>query len=135
MIGLRSYEFKSAFLISKNQAPDIKISVIKKSGIFMNLLQWLETHQLPCPLKFFLHIDCPGCGLQRSFIELLKGNFSASFRLHPVTIPLLLFFIFSALHLHYEFKKGNPIVIYSYIFIALIVLCNYIYKIIYQFSI
>jgi Protein of unknown function (DUF2752) len=102
------------------------------ASIFLGVLKWLETHQLPCPVKYFLHIDCPGCGLQRSFIELLSGNFLASFRLHPVTVPLLLFLIFSALHLNRKFKKGNTIVIYSYIFIALIVLSNYIYKIIYQ---
>ncbi|MEO5892194.1 MAG: DUF2752 domain-containing protein [Ferruginibacter sp.] len=100
--------------------------------VFLNVLQWLETHQLPCPVKSFFHVDCPGCGLQRSFVELLKGNISASFALHPVTIPLLLFFIFSALHLYFKFKKGNSIVIYSYIFIAVIVLSNYIYKLIHQ---
>lgn len=102
--------------------------------LFLGILQWLEAHQLACPLKYFLHIDCPGCGLQRSFIELLRGNFSASFRFHPATVPLLLFFIFSALHLNYKFKKGNSIVIYSYIFIALIVLSNYFYKIIYHLT-
>ncbi|MBC7887810.1 MAG: DUF2752 domain-containing protein [Ferruginibacter sp.] len=101
----------------------------------MDVLQWLKSHQLPCPVKYFLHIDCPGCGLQRSFIELLDGNFPESFRLNPATVPLLLFFIFCALHLIYKFKKGNSVVIYSYIFIASIVLINYMYKIIYQHSI
>ncbi len=98
----------------------------------MEILHWLETHQLPCPVKFFLHIDCPGCGLQRSFVELLSGNLLASLQLHPACLPLLLFFLFSALHLIYKFKNGNAIVIYSYIFIALIVFSNYFFKIIYQ---
>ena len=98
----------------------------------MGILHWLETHQLPCPVRQFLHIDCPGCGLQRSFVELLKGNITSSFLLHPATIPLLCFFGFAALHLKYKVKKGNLIIIYSYIFIALIVISNYIYKIIYQ---
>jgi len=102
------------------------------ASMFLDVLQWLETHQLPCPVKYFLHIDCPGCGLQRSFIELFSGNFLVSFRLHPGTIPLLLFFIFSGFHLNCKFKWGNSVIIYSYIFISLILLSNYIYKIIYQ---
>ena len=95
----------------------------------MQFVHWLEAHQLPCPVKYILNIDCPGCGLQRSLIALLKGNLAASFQLHPATIPLLLFVLFSALHLYFKFKKGNSIIIYSYIFIALILLANYIYKI------
>ena len=96
--------------------------------IFSGILRWLELHQLPCPVKSYLHFDCPGCGLQRSFLALIAGDFFRSFRLHPATVPLLLFFIFSALHLIYKFKKGNIIVIYSYIFITMILLGNYIYK-------
>lgn len=96
----------------------------------MNFIKWLEAQQLPCPVKYFLHIDCPGCGLQSSFIQLLKGDILLSIQLHPVTGPLLLFLLFCTLHLRYKFKKGNTIVIYSYIFIALITLSNYIYKII-----
>lgn len=96
----------------------------------MGLLHWLETHQLPCPIKYFLQVDCPGCGLQRSLVELLKGNVGNSFSLHPVTIPLLCFFAFAAVQLKFKFKKGNSIIIYSYIFIALIVVSNYIFKLI-----
>lgn len=95
----------------------------------MQFVQWLEAHQLPCPVKYFFNIDCPGCGLQRSFIALLKGNLAASFQLYPATIPILLFVLFIALHLRFKFKKANPIIIYSYIFIALTILGNYIYKI------
>lgn len=75
-------------------------------------------------------MSCPGCGLQRSFIELIRGNLFNSLRIHAATLPLLFFFIFSAFHLFYRFKKGNSIVIYSYIFIALTIIVNYIYKII-----
>jgi hypothetical protein len=99
--------------------------------MYIGVLHWLEEHELPCPVKYLVHIDCPGCGLQRSFIELLKGDFKKSFLLHPVTIPLVLFFLFSALHLIFKFKKGNSLIIYSYIFIGLIVLSNFIFKIFY----
>lgn len=100
------------------------------AAILLNVVDWLETHQLSCPVKYYMHINCPGCGMQRSFTELLKGNIVTSFQLHPVTIPLLLFFLFSALHIFYKFKKGNTIIVYSYIFIALMVFINFIYNII-----
>jgi len=34
-------------------------------------------------------IDCPGCGLQRAIILLLKGEFWASLNMYPPLLPLL----------------------------------------------
>lgn len=31
-----------------------------------------------CPIKVFFHIDCPGCGLTRATIALLKGDIAKS---------------------------------------------------------
>jgi hypothetical protein len=59
--------------------------------IFIN---WLQNHLLPCPFKYITGIDCPGCGFQRSVIQLVEGNFHNSFDLYPATIPLLLFFTY-----------------------------------------
>ena len=98
--------------------------------MILNLIHWLEVNQLPCPVKKILNIDCAGCGLQRSFIELLKGNLLLSFQIHPATIPLLVFFSFAALQLKFHFKQGNKIIIYSYLIVATILASNYIYKII-----
>jgi len=95
-----------------------------------NLIKWLEANQLACPTKKLLQINCPGCGLQRSFIELLKGNLQTSLQIHPATIPLILLFSFAALQLKFQFKLGNKIIIYSYIIVAGILASNYIYKII-----
>ena len=57
-----------------------------------NLIGWLEGHQLPCMIKKFFNFDCPTCGLQRSIIELIKGNVLESFRLYPALIAIILFF-------------------------------------------
>jgi hypothetical protein len=101
-----------------------------KAIFISNFIHWLEANQLSCPSKKILQIDCPGCGLQRSFIELLKGNLQSSLHIHPATIPLILFFLFAALQLKCKFKHGNKIIVYSYIFVATILTSNYIYKII-----
>ena len=96
--------------------------------LHQNIIHWLETNQLLCPVKNYLHIPCPGCGFQTSFIALLKGDIISSFQYHPVTIPLLLFFLFALLQLIFRFRYGNKIIVYSYLFIAVLLLTNYIYK-------
>jgi hypothetical protein len=93
------------------------------------MVQWLQAHLLACPVKKYLQLDCPGCGFQRSFTELLQGHLAESFRHHPVTIPLLLFFLYAALHLWFKFRNGHRVLLYGYIFVAAILVTNYIYKI------
>jgi hypothetical protein len=50
----------------------------------------INRYLIPCPLKYLTGYDCPGCGFQRSFLALVKGNFAASFALYPATIPIIL---------------------------------------------
>lgn len=97
---------------------------------FIDMLHWLQAHQLACPVKKYLHIDCPGCGMQRSFIALLQGDIVLSVQLHPVTIPLLLFLLYSILHLTIKFKNGNRMIVYGYLFVTILIVTNYIYKIV-----
>ena len=63
------------------------------------IILWLETHQKPCSFKEAMGIDCPGCGLQRSVIELLKGHPWESFLLYPALMPVMAMFLFLFLHL------------------------------------
>jgi Protein of unknown function (DUF2752) len=44
----------------------------------------------PCPVKSALGIPCPGCGLTRASLALLKGEFAAAFRTHAFAPVLLL---------------------------------------------
>ena len=91
---------------------------------------WLERNLLSCPSKKFLHIECPGCGLQRSYIALMKGDVAASFHLYPAAIPMLLLFCYLLLHLFFRFKNGGKILTTLYIFCASIIAVHYIYKIV-----
>ncbi|UZO79535.1 DUF2752 domain-containing protein [Aquimarina sp. ERC-38] len=49
---------------------------------------------LPCLNKYFLGIDCLGCGMQRSLWLLAKGEFKAAFYMYPAIYPLLGFLLF-----------------------------------------
>lgn len=76
-----------------------------------------------------MQLDCPGCGFQRSVIALFGGNFSASFKFYPPTIP----FLISAISgIATTILKGNTnanILKVMYVATGLIILANYIYKI------
>ncbi|MCZ4225565.1 DUF2752 domain-containing protein [Pedobacter rhodius] len=97
----------------------------QKSSVF----DWLNRHFLSCPFKAHFGIDCPGCGLQRSVLALLKGNLPESFRFYPATIPLIILIIFTVIHLKVDFKFGAQVIKLVFTGIAVIILINYIYKI------
>lgn len=44
---------------------------------------------LPCFFKKFTGLDCPGCGFQRSVLELFKGNMLVSLSLYPATLLII----------------------------------------------
>lgn len=92
------------------------------------LIHWLENHLLVCPYKSMFGIDCPGCGMQRSFIELLKGNFTNSLYLYPALLPVIFLLIFLLLHLKYKFKNGASVIKYTFMVCALIITVNYVLK-------
>lgn len=56
---------------------------------YVTLVSWLEQNMLPCYFKYFFGIDCPGCGLQRSTILLLKGNLWESIQMYPPLLPIV----------------------------------------------
>ncbi len=43
-----------------------------------------------CPSRSLLHVECPGCGLTRSFVHLAHGDWQAAWAIHPVGILLAL---------------------------------------------
>lgn len=44
-----------------------------------------------CTAKRALGVECPGCGLTRSFVLGVRGDLGAATRLHPLGAVLLLF--------------------------------------------
>lgn len=84
---------------------------------------------LTCPSKKLLHIDCPGCGLQRSFVALLKGEFVQSFQIYPATVPMLFMFGYLTGHLIFKFNNGARNLTFLFLFCSGIIFINYIYKV------
>jgi hypothetical protein len=94
----------------------------------MSWIDTVEQYLLPCPSKYFLGMDCPGCGMQRALLELLRGNFAASLKIYPALLPIIFTFALLALHLKYKFTHGARTLQYAFMFSALVVVTSYIIK-------
>lgn len=49
-----------------------------------------------CMWKYFLNIPCPGCGMTRAYIALLKGDIASAFGFHSMfwSVPVVLVYFF-----------------------------------------
>lgn|SRR5690554_6130510 len=96
----------------------------------MSLINWLENNLLACPYKKYFDIDCMGCGMQRAFIALLKGNFVESFLIYPPLFSMIIMLLLLPLHIIFKFKHGAAWLKYLFIFNIAVVIINFIVKII-----
>lgn len=96
-------------------------------GFRTDFIQFLEENMGSCPWQK-IGLDCLGCGMQRSIILLLKGEFIASFFMYPSLCTLVIMFIFLPIHLKYKVKNGHKILIILFVLNILITLVNYFIK-------
>lgn len=66
--------------------------------IFFYLIIKLLGLETNCYFKAFFGIPCPGCGLTRAYLALLKGNILGAFYWHPLfLVPLIaIMYIFNS---------------------------------------
>lgn len=96
----------------------------------MSFTSFLEDHLLSCQWKDTLGVECLGCGLQRSFIYLLKGEFIGAFYVYPAIYSLIVMLIYFGLHAKFNFLKGDLVLKWLLILNVLVILGSYFYKII-----
>ena len=97
--------------------------------MFEKLSNWLESAAQPCFYKAFLGIECPGCGMQRSFIELLRGNLSESLTLYPALSTTVFLIVLLIIHLIFKLRNGALMLKILFIINAGIMVLHYIYRI------
>jgi len=83
---------------------------------------------LPCLNKSLFGIDCPGCGIQRAFIFLIKGEFVAAFNMYPAIYTLLLFGVFLLIKSKVKFKNSKKIIISFATINVLVIIISYCIK-------
>lgn len=58
-----------------------------------------------CPFRILFGLPCPGCGLTRAVLLLLRGDPAGSFAMHPMALPACVLII-SFPFFRYFFPKG-----------------------------
>jgi hypothetical protein len=95
----------------------------------MGFISFLEDNMLSCQWKT-MGMECMGCGFQRSVIFLLKGDFTNAFLSYPAIYSLILLITILGLHLKFNFSQGHKILQWLFIFNLIIIIGNYILKLI-----
>jgi hypothetical protein len=95
-------------------------------------LTWLEEHMLPCMNKKLFGMDCPGCGMQRAIISLIKGDFYESFVMYPPLLFILGMIALLVIHLTFKLKHGASIIKWVFILNVGVITINFIVKIIHS---
>lgn len=91
---------------------------------------FLEKYMLPCLSKTFFGFDCLGCGLQRSFIYLINGEFWNAFKMYPAIFSLLILTLFVVVNLKIKYKHAQKIISkLAYLNLSIIIV-NHIIKMI-----
>ena len=74
---------------------------IKKDYIYILLsliicifLFVINNYKIPCIINSIFGIYCPGCGITRMFLSIIKLDFYQAFRYNPIAFLLLPFVIF-----------------------------------------
>ena len=71
----------------------------------------IEDYMLPCLNKKFLGFECMGCGLQRSVVLLINGQFLEAFFMYPAIYSIIALFGFIIVNHFKNLKYGNKIII------------------------
>lgn len=99
------------------------IGIVLWLGLFYFLF-----HEL-CPFKVFLGIECPGCGLTHATIYMITGRFREAFEANWTVFFWWLFIILFFIDRYIKKIKIKPVP-YILIFVGVITIIRYIYRII-----
>ena len=92
------------------------------------MISWLEQHLSPCFFKSGFGIECPGCGMQRSLIALLKGEFFQSLQCHAALIPFLLTILMLVIQLKMRYENGGKWIMWAFIITTAITVIQFIIR-------
>lgn len=92
------------------------------------MINWLEQHLFPCFFKSHFGMECPGCGMQRSLIALLKGDLFASIHYHAALIPFLLTILLLVIQLILKNVNGGKWIMWAFIITTSITLIQFIIR-------
>ena len=88
----------------------------------------LQKYMLPCLSKTLFGLECLGCGFQRGFVLLLRGDLSGSFKMYHAIFTTLLFLGILLLNLIDGKRNYKKIIIGSAILNGAFMIAGYFFK-------
>lgn len=88
----------------------------------------LEKYMIPCPSKYFLGMECFGCGTQRALVLVFEGHFMDAFKMFPAIYSLITFLIFAAVNFIDKKHNYGPILIGLAIINSVIMVVSFAFK-------
>lgn len=96
--------------------------------MYSTLIHWLNAHMLPCLFKSITGFDCPGCGIQRAIIDLMKGHISESIHQYP-PLPFIMILVFvTFITQRLDFKYRLTLIYTSYFLALSSIVINFLIK-------
>lgn len=91
-------------------------------------MQNLEEYMLPCLNKKLFGLDCMGCGMQRSAVLVVKGEFLEAFNMYPAIYTLILLFGIIAFNTFKNFKYSSKIILILAVLNGITIVTSFIIK-------
>lgn len=88
----------------------------------------MEKYMLPCLNKQLFGVDCMGCGLQRSLVLILKGEFVEALYMYPAIYSLIILFGVVAINTFKNFNYSNKIIFILAVLNFVIIVSNFTIK-------
>ena len=82
--------------------------IVLGAGILYFVFTTVTKIGIPCPFRLITGFQCPGCGISRMLISLVKLDFVSAFQYNPfilLTLPILCFIVFYSDYLY--IRKGD----------------------------
>lgn len=102
--------------------------------MFSELADFVEENALTCTNKKLFGVECMGCGFQRSFILLCRGDIIGSIKMYPALLPIILLIVFTLIHIIFKIKNGHKVILGLFILSTGIMVTHYIVRQIEIFS-
>lgn len=90
--------------------------------VVYGLLFIVTGYGIPCPIHKLTGLYCPGCGISRMLLSLVRFDLYQSFRYNPLAfIYLVLFGIYTLVNLFYYIKNKSIIKLNNYVYIFILI--------------
>lgn len=110
------------------------IKNMKIAILVIALYLWINRTFFPvsCIWVAITGFPCPGCGLTRAGMALLKGNFKEAFQIHPFIYIIVAMALVFCIY-RYILKRSQKVFVKYALVVVIAMLCFYVYRMVFVF--